>query len=314
MGSRTAPIWSTYYGLRNCYALYDYLVTICPTAESVLAGVFDRLDIPWRPGFADLSVEHLVIHAIEECRSRGDIDSLLRLAIQISPFSPHHAAQKDRRIGALQRLQFERGQAKVAVVLSRGLSEARAIATELLAEVVPPIAKQTSLSEYCRALDQIMSTAWACVAVFDRETAKGKSQDRAYLEAAIHHAILRGLYVHVLMPKSREGREWVQRALQPARTRSAKASRLRRVTEYNATSGCQDSLDKLLTVELPRRAGTIESYAENVEHVCGCGRGPADEPFWMAHLSDLHLAQMPTPRACGVLCATTFWGRGSSAK
>jgi predicted phosphodiesterase len=286
--------WSAYFGLRNCYALYDYLVGICPTRESVVADILTPLQIPAPPLSREISVEHLVIHAIEECRARGDIVSLLTLASQVAPFARGHPDADDHRAGALERLMFDRGQASVTVVTSHRLDDIETISKGHPTNVLPADGPAMSTSEHCRLLDEHMSTSWACVILLDTKDESICAEGHLFLELAIHHALLRGLYVHLVVSTSETARRWARRVL-PAQLRGESTKddgerRDSRVTCYDVQQGWKETLARLLNDTLPTRALGMESYAESGLRQCHCGTATED-PYVIAHMSDLHLGE-----------------------
>jgi predicted phosphodiesterase len=294
MSPQLPQSWSAYFGLRNCYALYDYLVGICPTRESVVADIFTPLQIPAPSLELDISVEDLIIHAIEECRARGDIVSLLTLASQVAPFGRGHADEDDHRARVLEDLIFDRGQASVTLVSSRRLNDIDTVCQEYAVKALSVDGPAMSTCGYCQFLDKSMSSSWACIILLDRMDETSCAQGQSLLELAIHHALSRGLYVHLLVSASEQARKWSRRVLPPARQEGERSNGGShpdmRVTCYGSGRSWKKALVKLLKETLRARALGMESYAESGLRHCGCGPA-SDEAFVIAHMSDLHLGE-----------------------
>jgi hypothetical protein len=280
----------TYDALRSPYALYDYLSRAYPTVQSLRADVCRPLGIALPHTDHDCSLGTLVVQLIEECKYRGSLDSLIRLAIQTAPSSRSSGGTRDRERSVLHHLQLDRGLALVAVVAGPGLDIADQEFAGQPAVLVPRLHATDSFFDHMRLIDSYMSNAWACLAIVGRDVLPSQADHDPSLELPLHHAIMRGLYVHVLAPAGREGDAWLTRIFPRIQRGFGGAWRKERVERYDATTGYQQQLRALLEEKLPRRSGKIEAYVEDVGVVCRC-KGHNSSPFTIAHLSDLHFSR-----------------------
>lgn len=272
----------SYHGLDSHYVLYDYLVATYTTVESLRTHVASPLGIPLPSAEDGHPVERLVVQLLEECKYRGAIDSLTRLVIQSVPYSEKVGGARDRRSSLIRDSQMDRATAPIVVVTTPDIVVPEHEFAGLPIRLIPSLPPTSGFFDHVRLIDQYMSNAWACLMILGQNLTSATS-----LEPLLHHAIMRGLYVHLLVPIGKLGDSWVSRIFPSARAGFGRAWRQDRIDRYDPKTGVLDQLQMLVTNKLPKRSGRIESYTQDVGVLCDCG-GARSATFFILHLSDLH--------------------------